>query len=283
MSSRSGIEDQSLYVGWGEPAVGDGLASRASAADARESGQLLDLEVLLPTLNEESRVGAAIRELTDYLEARQLRASITVIDNGSSDRTVDVVAGFADSSIPVNLIGCARRGKGAAVRKAVMRSTARWVGFADTDLSTPIETLDHVLSALRAGSDIVVASRRCTGATYTVRQPLLRRVGGYGFRRLTASYVPSVSDTQCGFKFFERETARKFFGQATLDGFAFDVEILGLAHLSGKAIAEVPVAWRDDDSSSFRLLLDGQRVAREVVELRRMFERDPASRAHSRS
>ena len=233
----------------------------------------VELEVLLPALNEEHRIGSALQALTDHLDARRLRASITVIDNGSSDRTVDIVTSFAGLSIPVNIVGCAQRGKGAAIRKAVLLSRARWVGFCDADLSTPVETLDSVLSALRAGNDIVVASRRCAGARYASKQPMLRRLGGFGFRRLTASYVPSVSDTQCGFKFFERETARQLFERAVLDGFAFDVEILGLAHGSGKAIAEVPVVWRDVDDSSFRLWQDGQRVARDVIDLRRRFAR----------
>ena len=267
--------NQSPCVSLSEHAVHGGAASMRGS----EAEPLLELEVLLPTLNEERRLGPALRELASYLETRRLQASITVIDNGSSDRTVDIVAGFAGSSVPVRVIGCARRGKGAAVRKAVLRSTARWVGFSDVDLSTPIETLDHVLSALRDGNKIVVASRRCDGATYAIKQPVLRRIGSYGFRRLTASCAPSVSDTQCGFKFFERETARDLFGCAVLDGFAFDVEILGLAHASGHEIAEVPVAWRDVDGSSFRLWRDGQRVARDVIELRRRFTQQISDRA----
>lgn len=234
----------------------------------------VDLEILVPALNEEDRLGGTLQALTQYLTDRQLEAAVTVIDNGSSDRTVDVVASFAASRIPVSVLGCARRGKGAAVRKAVLQSNARWVGFCDADLSTPVDTLDTVLSFLRDGHDIVVASRRCPGALYAVKQPVLRRLGSYGFRRLTAAYAPTVSDTQCGFKFFSRDAARDIFDRALIDGFAFDIEVLGLAHGSGKAIVEVPVVWRDIAGSSFRPWKDGRRVARDVIELRRRFARE---------
>jgi glycosyltransferase involved in cell wall biosynthesis len=234
----------------------------------------VDLEILVPALNEEHRIGATLEALMHYLMERQIDAIITVIDNGSSDRTVDIVGSFAGSPIPINVIGCARRGKGAAVRKAVLQSAARWVGFCDADLSTPVETLDAVLDLLREGHEVVVASRRCPGAVYAVKQSMGRRLGSCGFRRLTAAYAPTVSDTQCGFKFFARDTARDIFDRALIDGFAFDIEVLGLAHGSGKAIAEVPVVWRDAPGSSFRPWKDGRRVARDVLELRKRFARE---------
>jgi dolichyl-phosphate beta-glucosyltransferase len=220
--------------------------------------KLVDLEIVIPALNEERRIGQTLESVITYLGRRPYQAAIVVVDNGCVDGTADVVLDIqAHSPVTVHLINCSRRGKGAAVREGIMTSEARFVGFCDADLATPIEALDTAWPLLQRGARIVIGSRRCTGAVYMRRQPWVRRVGGWAFRKLANPLLPAVTDTQCGFKFFSRSVAHELFSRCTIDGFAFDVEVLALARMLEIGVHEVPVNWSDSAGSTFRPVRDG--------------------------
>ena len=248
-----------------------------------------ELEVIIPALNEESRIGPVLGALVEFLAGQPWSSSVVVVDNGCTDRTLEVADAVASPLVPVRAIGCRRRGKGAAVRRGIFASSARYVGFCDADLSTPVETIAPVVKLLTSGHPVVIGSRRCSGAEYVDAQPVRRRVGGAVFRSVARSVAPSVSDTQCGFKFFHTHIAKALFSKATADGFAFDAEVVGLALAAGITVTEVPVAWTDAEGSSFRLLADGYEAMRELLAVRArvgqtapsvrdlLRERDPAA------
>ena len=97
-------------------------------------------------------------------------------------------------------------------------------------------------------AEIAIGSRYAEGAKTDVKQPLLpRAVEPPRNKVIQRSLVPGVRDTQCGFKAFTAEAARDLFRRATIDGWAFDLEILALARRRGFAIDEVGVEWKDDE------------------------------------
>src|ERR1700733_9036644 len=106
------------------------------------------LEVLIPALDEARRLPHTLMRTVRYLEAQPYSSSIVVIDNGSVDQTSDLVARTRSDRVSVQLTGCAQPGKGAAVRRGLLTSSARFVGYMDADLATPVETLDTVLPLL---------------------------------------------------------------------------------------------------------------------------------------
>lgn len=231
-----------------------------------------DLDVVVPVWNEELRLGPTLGALLARAGDLPMRVCVTVVDNGSVDRTAEVVdeaAHLAPENTRVRLIGCSRQGKGAAVRRGMLASSARWRGFVDADLSTPPSLLLPVASALLAGDPVVIGSRRVPGASYVVPQPLVRRLGSRAFRAMTSSLTGGVADTQCGFKFFSADAAEAIFHRVTASGFAFDVEVLAVAARLGLPVTEVPVQWTDDaGGSSFSLWTHGPRVISEVRALR---------------
>lgn len=230
-----------------------------------------DLDIVVPAYNEEARLGPTLRALAAHTATLPLRVQITVVDNGSVDRSAEVVDEVAQQrpgNTELRLIGCARQGKGAAVRRGLLASTARYRGFCDADLSTPPQVLTDVLGHLERGAPVVIGSRRAPGASYAVAQPLVRRLGSSTFRMLTRPMVGEVADTQCGFKFFSGDAAQQIFSRVTAHGFAFDVEVLAVANRLGMPVVEVPVRWTDQAGSSFHVWSHGRRVVSEVVAVR---------------
>jgi dolichyl-phosphate beta-glucosyltransferase len=75
-----------------------------------------------------------------------------------------------------------------------------------------------------------------------------------------------VKDTQCGFKLFRGEVARELFAAATVDGFAFDVEILLLARGRFR-VTEVPVVWRHVEQSKVSPGRDAARMLWDVLKM----------------
>lgn len=227
------------------------------------------LEVLIPALDEAQRLPTTLTRTIQYLEAQPYSSSIVVVDNGSVDQTSDLVARTWSDSVPVHLTGCAQRGKGAAVRRGFLTTRARFTGYMDADLATPIETLDLVVPLLESGHQAVVGSRRIGGAELARRQPVHRSVGGAAFRAAARRLLPGVSDSQCGFKFFAGDLARAVVSDLRVDGFAFDIELLRAITHMGIPIKEVPVVWSDGHGSSLRALTDGARAAIDVLRMAR--------------
>lgn len=227
----------------------------------------VDLELIIPAFNEEGRLPGTLAATVAFLAARPWSSAVVVVDNNSSDATGDIVGRFPHPRVPLYAIGCGDRGKGAAVRRGLLTSTARFVGFEDADQATPIGTLDPVMALLTAGHTAVIASRQTAGARYETEQPLLRRCGGLLFRRLARRALPGVADTQCGFKFFDGPLVRASAAGCRIDGFAFDVELLARLVERGGDIVEVPVAWTDMPGSTFSARRDGLHSMADLVRL----------------
>jgi dolichyl-phosphate beta-glucosyltransferase len=228
-----------------------------------------ELAVVVPAYNEEARLGPTVQRIIEYLEGRGTDWQLIVSDDGSTDRTVAVAEAAAAGNPRVRVIALGRnRGKGAAVRAGMLAARAEKVLFSDADLSTPIEEVEKLELALLDGADVAIGSRAVAGADIRVRQHPARELMGRTFNAMVRTLVMGgIKDTQCGFKLFTAAAARDLFSRATIDGFAFDVEILWLAR-GRYRIAEVPVVWRHIDESKVSPGIDAARMLIDIVKLR---------------
>lgn len=229
------------------------------------------LSIVVPAYNEAERIAPTLRAITDYLDRGPSSYEVIVVDDGSRDSTREVVAELAQAHASVTLLALDKnRGKGAAVRAGVLASRGDEVLFSDADLSTPIAELPRLRAALADGADVAIGSRASADSNVVV-QPLLRRIQGRVFhaavRMLGFAAVTTLRDTQCGFKLFRRSVARALFQDLTISGFAFDVEVLELAHRRFQ-IAEVPVAWTHASGSKVRPGIDALGMLADLVRLR---------------
>jgi len=225
------------------------------------------LEIVVPAYNEAERLPRGLALLCGKLQELDIAASVLVVDNGSTDTTADIAARWR-SPVPVRLLSCAQRGKGAAVRAGLLATTAPYVGFCDADMATDLDALDHVLELLRAGLHVVVGSRRHTDSVVTASGSPLRKMGAIAFNALTRDLAGGIADTQCGFKFFAGPLARAAAADLRTTGFAFDVELLMHCLRHGAQIHDLPVNWVDVAGSTFSVRRHSFDCLRELLRMR---------------
>jgi dolichyl-phosphate beta-glucosyltransferase len=231
----------------------------------------LDLSIVIPAYNEERRLPNTLASIRAYLQNRPYRAEILVVDDGSTDRTPEIVTACRKKYPGLRLVSNGRnRGKGFSVRHGMLEARGEIALFSDADLSTPIEEADKLLAALREeGYDGAIGSRAVDRSLIEVHQSAIREQAGIFFNRLVR-WITGIefSDTQCGFKAFRRERARIIFEQQRVERFGFDPEILFLAKRHGLNVAEVPVRWSHDSGSKVNVVADGVRMFLELLFVR---------------
>ena len=227
----------------------------------------LQLSMVIPAYNEEGRLVDTLERILAYLDGQGLRFEILAVDDGSTDRTPELVKEIAARDERVRLIREPHRGKGAAVRSGALAAAGRLVLFCDADLSHPVEDLTR-LPALLDGAQVAIASREGSGSR-RIGEPLHRHLMGRVFNFIVRTLaVPGIQDTQCGLKCFTRRAARDLFSSQTIDGFGFDVEILFLARKLGYRVVEVPITWRHVPASRVDPLRDTVRMLSDVLRVR---------------
>ena len=226
------------------------------------------LSVVIPAFNEEARIGPALGQVLAYLDSRSYSWEVVVADDGSVDGTARLAEEAGAGRPNVRVLSLDHRGKGWAVKNAMLAATGQYRLLCDADLSVPVEQMERLLPPGSGGVDVAVGSRDAAGAT-RLGEPLSRRLMGRVFNvlvRLLA--LPGLGDSQCGFKCFRGEVVPSLFEKQTLDGFAFDVEVLFLARRLGLSVREFPVDWRYGERSKVRALRDPLRMAWDLLRIR---------------
>jgi glycosyltransferase involved in cell wall biosynthesis len=202
--------------------------------------------VVVPAYNEAAGIAGTVERLSRYLDGTSLSWEIVVVDDGSTDATAATVEALAAADAHVRLVRGGRHGKGAAVRRGMLEAAGTWRFMADADLSTPPENIGRFFAALKSAQPVphvLIGSREAPGAE-RVGEPWRRHIAGRAFNSLVRLCVlPGIQDTQCGFKLFSAEAVTALFPRTTIDGFAFDVEVLTLARRGGYGVREVGVEW----------------------------------------
>ncbi len=226
------------------------------------------LSVVIPAFNEEPRISNTLSQVVEYLTAQDYGWEVVVADDGSQDQTAQLVDQVTVDHPNVRVLRLQHRGKGWAVKNGMLAAQGEYRLLCDADLSVPIAQVERLLPPLGPGSDVVLGSREAPGAA-RFGEPARRHLMGRAFNLLVSRLaVPGLSDTQCGFKCFRGEAAENLFQRQTMNGFAFDVELLYLARKHGLSFVEVGVDWYYRPQSKVRPMRDSLAMTLDLLKIR---------------
>lgn len=228
------------------------------------------LSLVIPAYREAGRIAATVQTVCVYLDGQPYNWEVLVVIDGDTDGAAATAraAGGGRANVRV-LVNDVNRGKGFSVRRGFAEATGDRLVFIDADLSLPVEGLQTMFAVFDDGADVVIASRTVPGAHVIGAPPALRGVMSRVFNLVVqAVALPGLADTQCGFKGFTADAARRIFARHQSDRFGFDVEALFLARQLGFRIVEMPVTCVYHAGSSVNRVGDVLNMLGDVLAVR---------------
>ena len=200
----------------------------------------MSLTVLIPCYNEAKTLQTTLPPIKEELQPE----TILIVDDGSTDKTRRVAKEHGCVLTPKR----SNKGKGYSVKQGLQLVETKYALLTDADLSTPI-TQYHSLKKHIDAYDVVIGSR---GLPRSQEKTTLTKKlgGGIGNILIWTTLGLSYKDTQCGFKLFTQEAAKKISGRLTVNGFGYDFEALLIAKRQGLTVKETPVKWVLDEDSA---------------------------------
>jgi glycosyltransferase involved in cell wall biosynthesis len=209
------------------------------------------LSFVIPAYNEENFIESTLGALDEVVKNQMLPYEIVVVDDGSKDETLAKAMKYAKRNGHVKVVGYVRNmGKGYAVKEGFMQASGEIVVFADSDLEIDLSTISRYIAALQYG-DIVIASKRHPDSHVEV--PLSRKIMSHSFNIIVRLLTGApLRDTQSGLKAMKKSAFVDIFPRLAVKRYAFDVELLAVAHLYGLKIVEMPVNIKMNASFKLR-------------------------------
>lgn len=240
----------------------------------------IKLSVVIPSYDEMTNLRKGVLEKVQYfLERKKISYEVIIVDDGSTDGSVEFVERFVKENSSFNLIKNSHAGKAGAVTTGMLKAKGEYILFTDMDQATPIEEVDKLLPYFSKGYDIVIGSRNNERKGSPLIRLFISRANMFLRKKLVG--LPQISDTQCGFKIFKKDIAHTLFekvnkihhGFKSISGSnvtsGFDVEFLFIAEKMGYKIKEVSVSWLYVESRRVNPITDSIEGLKELITIRK--------------
>lgn len=236
----------------------------------------MKVSVCIPMYNESSvcreAAEALYREMTELREKTGIEYEVIFSNDGSTDNCTELTAAKAREldSERIKIIGYSdNRGKGSAVREAVLASDGDVVLYTDCDLAYGTKVIGEALSYVEDGADMVIGSRNLSPDGYE-GYSLLRKIASRLYIKVIAVAAGfKLSDSQCGFKCFKGDSARRIFSLCTMNGFSFDLEVIKIAQKLNMTIREMPIKIINHKKSKVNVVKDAVRMLSDLRKIKK--------------
>ncbi|HLD26923.1 MAG TPA: glycosyltransferase [Patescibacteria group bacterium] len=240
----------------------------------------MTISLIIPCYNEEVNIAKGVLDTIGNFTKNDARfAEVLIIDDGSIDHSKKIIQKkYLTHYKKFRLIENSHQGKAYAIITGIHASKGEYIFFSDFDLATPIEESEKLIHEMGKGNDIVIGSRK------KVRKgaPFLRKLMAVGFIfiRNVVIGLKGISDTQCGFKLFNRNVAlalveklrvfhkarKKTLGSSVTAG--FDLEVLFLARKLGYTIKETQVIWNHVETKRVNFIRDSLEAISDILKIK---------------
>jgi glycosyltransferase involved in cell wall biosynthesis len=206
-----------------------------------------EVNITIPVYNEENAIVNCIEVLREFLQNNvNFKWTIVIADNASTDATLNVARELAQKYPDVTYCHIDLKGRGRALRKVWLESTADIVSYMDVDLSTGLTAFPPLIASISSGKyDIAIGSRLMRGSH--VKRSAKREITSRGYNLMIKSmFFSRFHDAQCGFKAVSRKAVQEIVPLIQNQKWFFDTELLIIGERKGYRIKEIPVEWTED-------------------------------------
>lgn len=222
----------------------------------KKNSEELELSIVMPCLNEEETIEICIKKAKKYLEKTKISGEVLVVDNGSTDRSVEI-----SKSMGVRVVKEENKGYGSALIKGTQSAKGKYVIMGDSDDSYNFEELDDFISKLNEGYDLVIGNRfsgkiekgAMSFSHQYIGNPILSGIA----RKL---YKTTIGDFHCGLRGYLRKSILDL--NLRQPGMEYASEMIVEALKHNLKITEIPITLYKDGRtkrSHLRTIRDGMR------------------------
>jgi len=235
-----------------------------------------EVSIIIPCYNEENNLKRGVLdEVYSFLQKVDFNWEVIICNDKSTDNSLALVKDFVKKHPKFRVLDLPKGGKPGAIWGGLQQAKYPIVLFTDMDQSTPIKEINKLLPYYKENFDIVIGSR----GRIREGNSFIRVMGSKVFSILRNILLgTNIIDTQCGFKSMKTELAKKIFPELSVikniqngNGWrvsAYDVELLFIAEKWNFKIKEVPVIWKNEDTSTTK----GDANSKYIKESKRMAE-----------
>ena len=220
------------------------------------NGNQGSVDVVLPVYNEEESLRPGVEKLANFLQQwEDWHWEIVIADNASTDSTLEIAKTLGDQFPRVRVLHLSEKGRGRALKRAWLESMADVLVYMDIDLSTDLQALHPLVTAILTGGYDLSFGSRLAPLAKVYERTLAREILSRGYVTLIRLlFQTKFADAQCGFKAISREAAKQLLPKVSDPNFFFDTELLILAEKWGFKMCEIPVVWIDDPTTRVDIL-----------------------------
>lgn len=232
----------------------------------------IKLSIIIPVFNGSSFLEEKLKTVSKWAEGKMGSIEIIFINDGSTDATPSILNRFRQSMCYVRVFSLLKnRGKGFALCEGIKLAQGEYIGFTDADLPYGFIVFEHIFELMerKRKVDLVFGSRSHQRSKEKNGYGFLRKCGRLFFSVvIRLLVVPDVKDTQCGVKMFRREFAMMVLRVATVERFAFDIELFAIALQNHRLYEGVPVELTHRKESSVHFIKDTLSMLCDILKIR---------------
>jgi glycosyltransferase involved in cell wall biosynthesis len=235
----------------------------------------MSIEITLPAYNEEEILEKNIKILFSFLKKVNFKYNVTIADNGSTDKTVEIAKKLSKKYPALQLLHLNTPGKGNAIKQSWKKSKADLLCFMDADLSTDLNHLNEMVHFLK-DYDLVIGNRLSSKSK--TERSLSRTILSIVYNTIAKLYLGiKTHDLQCGFKGIKRKVFLALEKHTKNNNFFFDTELIAWAEKKKYKIKEIPIKWIERKASKVNITSTSKSYLRELGRLRNRLNRPKIS------
>jgi glycosyltransferase involved in cell wall biosynthesis len=228
--------------------------------------EIIKISIIIPVYNEHYKLKRAVDETTAILESLNSAYELIIAEDGSTDGTYEFASMLSLNNPNIRLIHSKdRQGRGQALKRAIKSANGDAICYIDVDLATDMSYLPHLINAiLKEGYDLATGSRLMPESHS--RRSQKRQMASKSFNWLVRTFLnSSLYDHQCGFKAFRRSSVLPLLDEVKDNHWFWDTEVLVRGQRRGFKIKEIPVKWKESNSTKVNILKDANNMGRQII------------------